>query len=310
MTRFILRRMLAAIPVLVGVSILIFILVRLAPGDPVRTVFGLNPATPEAMARVRAELGLDRPVVLQYFDWIGRVVTGDLGNSLYAGKPVSTVLLERMPITATLAGVSMGTAVVLGIPLGVLSAARRDSWLDNVGRFVAIVAVSMPVFWFGLLLLILFAVQWPIFPAGGSVDDFGLKALVLPAVTLGFAFTGIIMRLTRSSVLEVLEEDYIRTARAKGLSGARINFNHALGNSLIPVLTVVGIQTGVLLSGAVLTETVFAIPGLGRLMLDGVGARDYPLVMGTVLVVAVIYVTMNLIVDIMYAVLDPRIRYG
>lgn len=310
MTRFVVRRFLVAIPVLIGVSILIFILVRLAPGDPVRTVFGINPGTPEALARVRHELGLDRPVVIQYFSWIGRVLKGDFGMSLYAAMPVRDVILQRMPITVTLAIVSLGTAVTIGIPLGVLSAARRDSWIDNVGRFVAIVAVSMPVFWFGLLLLLLFAVQWPIFPAGGSVADFGLKALVLPSVTLGFAFTGIIMRLTRSSVLEVLEEDYIRTARAKGLSGARINFNHGLGNSLIPVLTVVGIQTGVLLSGAVLTETVFAIPGLGRLMLDGVGARDYPLVMGTVLVVAVIYVAMNLIVDIMYAVLDPRIRYG
>lgn len=310
MTRFILRRILVAIPVLIGVSILIFILVRLAPGDPVRTVFGLNPGTPEAIARVTRELGLDRPILIQYFSWIGRLLVGDLGQSLYASMPVRDVIMQRMPITMTLAFTSLVTAIVLGIPLGVISAAKRDSWFDNIGRFAAIVAVSMPVFWFGLLLLLLFAVQWHIFPAGGSFADFGFKALVLPSITLGLAFTGVIMRLTRSSVLEVLEEDYIRTARAKGLSGARINFNHALGNSMIPVLTVVGLQTGVLLSGAVLTETVFAIPGLGRLMLDGVGARDYPLIMGTVLIVAVIYIVMNLLVDIMYAVLDPRIRYG
>lgn len=310
MVRFIRRRILIAIPVLIGVSIVIFILVRLAPGDPVSAIFGLNPRTPEQVARARAELGLDDPLVVQYFLWIGRILTGDFGNSLYASAPVSSIILERLPITATLAVISLGTAVAIGIPLGVLSATKRDTWIDNVGRFLSIVAVSMPVFWFGLLLLLLFAFKWPLFPAGGSVADFGIKALVLPSVTLGFAFTGIIVRLTRSSVLEVLEEDYIRTARAKGLSGVRINFGHALGNSLIPVLTVIGIQTGVLLSGAVLTETVFAIPGLGRLMLDGVAARDYPLIMGTVVIIAFMYITLNLIVDILYAALDPRIRYG
>lgn len=310
MAHFVLRRLLVAIPVLIGVSILIFILVRLAPGDPILAIFGLNPRTPEAVARVRAELGLDDPLVVQYFSWVGRALRGDFGNSLYANQPVSTVILDRLPITATLATTSLVMAVSLGIPLGVWSATKRDRLFDNVGRFLAILAVSMPVFWFGLLLLLLFAVQWPLFPAGGSFAEFGVRALVLPTITLGLAFTGIVMRLTRSSVLEVLQEDYIRTARSKGLGSGRINFNHALGNSLIPVLTVVGIQTGVLLSGAVLTETVFAIPGLGRLMLDGVAARDYPLVMGTVLVVAVIYLVINLIVDILYAVLDPRIRYA
>jgi len=309
-TRFILRRILAAIPVLIGVSIVVFALVHLAPGDPVRSVFGLRPATPAALAKARHDLGLDRSLPGQYLAWIWGVVRGDLGHSIYASQPVSEAILSRIPITATLTGISLVLAVGVGVPLGVVSATRKDGLLDNIGRFVSMAAVSMPVFWLGLLLLLLFALRWPIFPAGGSVADNGIGALVLPSVTLAFGFSGVVMRLTRASVLEVFEEDYIRTARAKGLSGARINFNHALGNSLIPVITVVGIQTSVLLSGAVLTETVFGIPGLGRLMLVGVSARDYPLVMGSVLMVAVIYVVLNLVVDVLYAVLDPRIRYG
>jgi peptide/nickel transport system permease protein len=307
--RFVVRRILAAIPVLIGVSLVVFVLVHKAPGDPVQAMFGIRPPTPQAEVRIRHELGLDRSLPVQYVTWLGKAVRGQLGYSLYAHDSVAHLILQRLPTTVELTAVSMVLSIAIGIPLGVLSATRKDGILDNLGRVVSMVAVSMPVFWLGLLLLIVFALRFPILPAGGSVADEGWTALVLPSITLAASFTAIVVRLTRSSVLEVLGEDYVRTARAKGLPPLRINFRHALGNALIPVITVIGVQTGVLLSGAVLAETIFALPGLGRLMVDAVQARDYPLVMGSVLVVAVFYVAINLIVDVGYAVLDPRIRY-
>jgi ABC-type dipeptide/oligopeptide/nickel transport system permease component len=200
-------------------------------------------------------------------------------------------------------------AGLIGVPLGVVSATRRNTMLDNAARIVAMLGVSMPVFWVGLLLIILFSLEWRLLPAGGSMDQYGPVALVLPSIALGGSFAGLIMRLSRSAMLEVLGNDYIRTARAKGLSPVTVDYRHALRNALIPVVTVLGFQTGVLLSGAVLTETIFSLPGLGRLLTDAVAARDYPLVLGSVLVVALIFVVLNLLVDLLYVVLDPRIRY-
>lgn len=302
------RRLLLAIPTLLGVSMLVFILIHEAPGDPVQAMFGIHPQTGAAQEALRHELGLDRPLPIQYLSWLGDLSRGEFGYSLYAHDSVAHLIGQRLPTTIQLTVSSMLLSVLVGVPLGVLMAARKDGVLDNVGRVVSMVAVSMPVFWLGLLLLIVFAVHWPLLPAGGSVSDFGWKAMVLPTVSLAASFTAIVMRLTRASLLEVLAEDYVRTAHAKGLSGRRVLFRHGLGNGLIPVVTVVGLQTGILLSGAVLTETIFALPGIGRLMVDAVGARDYPLVMGSVVTVAFFYLVVNVAVDLFYGFIDPRIR--
>lgn len=309
MTRFVLRRILLLFPVVFGVTVLVFLLVHLAPGDPVTSMLGLRPRA-EDVVRLRHALGLDQPLPVQYLLWLLRVAQGDLGRSLLVNQPVAEVIASRLPLTAELAVISMSIAVLIGVPLGVLSAVRRNSLLDNVGRVVAMLGVSMPVFWLGLLLIIVFSLFLGWLPAGGSPDDVGPAALVLPSITLGTAFAALIQRITRSSMLEVLEEDYIRTARAKGLPKRSVEYRHALKNALIPVVTVIGFSIGTLLSGAVLTETIFSLPGLGRLMTDAVLARDYPLVSGAVLVVAVIFVLINLAVDLIYAVLNPRIRYS
>lgn len=308
MLRYGLRRVLLAIPTLLGVSILVFILIHQAPGDPVQAMFGIHPRTGEAQAALRHELGLDRSLPIQYLTWLKGIVHGEFGYSLYAHESVAHLIWQRMPTTLELTVLSMALSVVIGTPLGVLMAARKDGALDNAGRVLSMIAVSMPVFWLGLLLLILFAVKWPILPAGGGVSDYGWKAMVLPTITLAASFTAIVLRLTRASVLDVLAQDYVRTAQAKGLSNKRVLFRHGLGNGLIPIITVVGLQTGILLSGAVLTETIFALPGLGRLMVDAVGARDYPLVLGSVVTVAFFYIVVNVAVDLLYGVLDPRIR--
>jgi peptide/nickel transport system permease protein len=307
--RYVARRLLVLLPVLLGVSVLVFVLIHLAPGDPITTMLGVHARTPGEAARLRHLLGLDQPLPVQYVKWLGRVVRGDFGDSLYAHVPVIDLIAERLPLTLELTLVSMVLSVAVGIPFGVLSATRKDSLIDNLGRVLAMVGVSMPVFWLGLLLIIVFALRLGVLPPGGSVADHGPVALVLPSVTLAASFTAIVVRLTRSSVLEVLGEDYVRTAHAKGLPPALVSYRHALSNALIPVVTVVGLQTGTLLSGAVLTETIFALPGLGRLMVDAVGARDYPLVLASVLFVAVVYVVLNLLVDVTYALLDPRVRY-
>lgn len=308
MLRYSLRRLLLAIPTLLGVSMLVFILIHRAPGDPVQAMFGIHPQTGEAQAVLRHKLGLDRSLPVQYLSWCKDILHGRLGYSLYAHDSVAHLIWQRLPTTLELTVLSVAVSVVIGLPLGVLMAARKDGVLDNVGRIISMLAVSMPVFWLGLLLLIVFAVKWPVFPAGGGVSDYGWRALVLPTIALAASFTAIVMRLTRASVLDVLAQDYIRTAHAKGLSNRRVLFRHGLGNGLVPVVTVIGLQTGVLLSGAVLTETIFAMPGLGRLMVDAVSARDYPLVMGSVVVVAFFYIILNVIVDVLYGFLDPRIR--
>jgi peptide/nickel transport system permease protein len=303
------RRIVLLVPVLFGLSILAFLLIHLAPGDPVIAQLGLHP-TAETVARLRASLGLNDPLPVQYLVWLQRTLRGDLGQSLYAHAPVIDLIIQRFPTTLALTVLSTLIALAIGLPLGVVSATRRDSIIDNLGRILAIVGVSVPVFWLGFLLILAFAVAIRIFPPGGSVTQYGPIALVLPSIALGASFVGVIVRFTRASMLEVLGQEYMRTARAKGLTSLTINYRHALRNALIPLVTVIGLQIGVLLSGAVLTETVFSLPGLGLLMTNAVGARDYPLILGCVLVIAVLVILVNLAVDLFYGALDPRIRYG
>lgn len=308
MLAYITRRLFLFVPTAIAISIIVFILIRFAPGDPVINMLGRN-YSPEAAEELRHHLGLDKPIPLQYALWFGRVMRGDLGKGLIFQQPVSELILERLPTTAVLAGVSVILALGMAVPLGVLSAVRQNSLVDDLGRIVAIASVSMPVFWQGLLLLIVFAyhVRW--FPPGGSLQQFGLKALVLPTIALGTGLAALLMRMVRSTMIEVLQLDYIRTARAKGLSERLVLYRHAFKNALVPLITVAGLQFGALLGGAVLTESVFGLPGLGRLLVEAVNHRDYTIIQGCVLFITLVFMVINLILDITYAFVDPRIRY-
>ena len=307
--RFILRRLLLIVPTIFGVSVLVFTLARLAPGDPVYAVLGTDYTEEQANA-MRHELGLDRSVPEQYLIWISDVARGDLGRSIVMREDVTTIISQRLPTTLYLAFTAVAIALVFSIPLGVLTAIYKDSWIDNLLRIIAIVAASMPVFWIGLLMIKLFAVKLGWFPAAGGISDHGFRAIILPAVALSSSFGALITRMVRSMMLEVIGEDYIRTARAKGLSARPVYGGHALRNAIIPVVTVVGLQFGMVLGGAVLTEAIFNIPGMGRLLLEAASRRDYPLIQGVVLVTAVAFVLVNLTVDVIYAIADPRIRIG
>ncbi|OFV81417.1 MAG: hypothetical protein A2W26_07020 [Acidobacteria bacterium RBG_16_64_8] len=309
MIRLVTRRLFLSVPVFLGISILVFVLVQISPGDPVAARLGPE-YDPRIADLMRRELGLDRPIPVQYARWLAQAIQGDLGYSLYIGQPVATLIRERMPVTIILAALTMAISLLLAIPLGVVAAVRKDSALDNISRLIAMVGISMPVFWVGLVLIVLFAhyLQW--FPAGGTPREFGLRALVLPAISLGISFAALITRMTRSSMIDILAQDYIRTARAKGLRPAVVNYRHALLNAILPIVTLTGIQFGTLLGGAALTETVFGLPGLGRLLIQGIERRDYPLIQGAVLVVASTYVLANLAVDLLYAWVDPRLRYA
>lgn len=308
MGKYIVRRVLLALPVLIGVTLLVFTMMHFAPGDPVIVMLG-----PEfdqtTYDQLRQDLGLDQPLPVQYLIWLGRVVRGDLGKDFISKQPVAERMLLALPTTLVLAVGTTVVATLIGIPLGVIAAYRRDGIFDSVSRVLAVTGISMPVFWLGMLLIIFFAVQLRWFPAGGSMAEYGPKAMVLPAVALGVAHAALIMRMTRASMLEVLGQDYIRTARAKGLREFVVVQRHALSNVLIPIITVVGFQFGYMLGGAVLTETVFSLPGLGRLLIESIARRDYPLVQGCVLFIAVMFVFANLLVDVLYGVFDPRIRY-
>jgi peptide/nickel transport system permease protein len=313
--RYLARRLLLAIPVLVGVSIVVFMVLHLSPGDPAEIMLG-SAATKEDLARLRADLGLNEPLPLQYARWIGHVVRGDLGRSLWMRRPVLPDVLDRFRATLVLTGTALLISTVGGVTLGVLSATRPHSWLDRLSGMAALFGASMPVFWLGIVLMVIFSLQLGWLPASGMWAPYGggnardlLAHLVLPAVTLAAASVTIIARLTRSTMLEVLGQDYIRTARAKGLVERLVVVRHGLRNALIPIVTVVGVQAGYLLGGAVLTETVFAWPGVGTLMVQGILARDFPLVQGCVLVIALAFVVINLAVDLLYAWIDPRIRY-
>lgn len=309
MVRYVLRRLLLLVPVVVGVTALVFFVLHLAPGDPVYVLLGQE-YSEETAAELRRQLGLDQPLPVQYILWLARVVRGELGRDIITGEQVSAQLASRLPTTLLLAATSLAVALAIGVPAGIASARHRGKLIDHTSRVLAMAGVSLPVFWLGMLLIVTFSLKLQWFPPGGSVRDHGLVALVLPALTLGSTFAALITRITRTALLEVLGTDYIRTARAKGLQEWAVLYRHALRNALIPIVTVLGLQVGHLLSGAVLTETVFSLPGLGRLIVDSVLRRDYPLLQGCVLVTALVFVFVNLLVDVLYAYLDPRITYA
>lgn len=305
MYQYVIRRLLLTIPVVIGVSIIVFGIIRLLPGDPAQALAGVQ-ATPEYVEQVRERYGLDEPVHVQYWSFVTSLVQGDLGQSTFSKRPVTTELSERFPRTFLLASVALFIATVVGVSAGIISATRRNSIFDNVSMFVALVGVAAPVFWLALMLQLLFSVQLGWLPATGMGS---VAHLVLPSITLGMASAALMARITRSSMLDVLRQDFITTARAKGLAERVVIYKHALKNALIPVVTVLGLQFGILLGGAVLTETVFAWPGVGRLLVDSILRRDYPVVQGTVMLLAFLFVIINLVVDIIYAFLDPRIHY-
>lgn len=314
MTRYIIRRILLIIPVLFGASLLVFIALRLAPGDPATALAG-EQATPELVAQIRKDMGLDQPLPVQYVIYVAKLLQGDWGKSTKTNSPVLDEILRRLPNTITLAVSSLTLAALVGILLGVLASIKPYSWIDGGSMTLALLGVSMPVFWLGLMLMVFFAVvlpRWlglsgPIFPPTGSGT---WQHLVMPTITLAANSMAILARMTRATMLEVLRQDYVRTARAKGLRERGVIFRHALRNALIPVVTIMGLQFGILLSGAVLTETVFAWPGIGRLLVDSISYRDYPMVQGIILFIAMGFTFVNLAVDILYAFLDPRIHYA
>ena len=315
MRRYLARRLLLLVPVLVGVSIVIFGVLHLSPGDPAEIMLG-SQATKEDLARLRDSLGLNEPLPVQYVHWIGHVVRGDLGRSIWMKRPVLPEVLGRLGATLLLTGTALLLSTVGGLALGVASAAWPRSVLDRLSAVASLFGASMPSFWLGIVLMVIFALWLGWLPASGMYASYGgggagdlLSHLILPAVTLAAASITIIARLTRSTMLETLGQDFVRTARAKGVAESGVLLRHGLKNALIPIVTVVGVQAGYLLGGAVLTETVFAWPGVGTLMVQGILARDFPLVQGCVLVVALAFAVINLGVDLLYAWLDPRIRY-
>ncbi len=305
MARYLLKRLLLLLPVAWGVSTLVFLLIHLTPGDPVEVMLG-ETALPAAKEALRASLRLDRPLPEQYLYFLQGLLTGDLGVSLFSREPVVTTLLKALPATIELAVAGLLVALMIALPLGILAAVKKDSGLDHGSRFAALLGVSIPNFVLGPLLILAFAIELNWLPVSGRG---GFDHLILPALTLGMALAGILSRMVRASLLEVLGQEYIRVARAKGLSERQVILRHGLVASLIPVITIVGLQFGVLLSGAIITEIIFAWPGLGRLTLQAIQARDYPLVQGCVLIISFGYVVVNTTTDLLYAYVDPRIRY-
>ena len=304
MHRYLIRRLLLTIPVLLGVATLVFSLIHFIPGDPAQAMLGEG-AAPEDVAQLRERLGLNRPLLVQYGSFLQGLARGDLGVSLRNDQPVLHQIVERMPATAELAFASMAVAVLIALPLGIIAAVWRGTAIDYSAMTLSLVGISVPNFWLGPLLAIVFAVELGWLPVGGR----GTPAhLVLPAVTLGAALAAILARMTRASLLEELREPYVLAARAKGVSRSRAILHHAFRNSLIPIVTILGLQFGVVLTGAVITETIFAWPGIGRLLIQSISFRDYPTVQGCVLLIAVTYVGVNLITDLTYGFLDPRIR--
>ncbi len=327
MLQYILRRLFSLTFILLGVSVLVFMLVHLAPGDPIRIMLG-EEATVADVERLNRVYGFDQPLPVQYVRWLGQALQGDLGTSIRQNLPVTTIILERMPATIELSLWSLVIAIGVGIPLGVLSAVRRNTWVDFGSMFVALVGVAAPNFWVGLILLSQIALHVAWLPIGGRGPAFDdalvalvtrfdgvpmwdhLRFVILPALALGTSLMAVITRLTRSSLLEVLGRDYVRTARAKGLRGLKVVYGHALKNALLPVITVVGVQFGALLGGAIVIEVVYSWPGVGRLIVNAISQRDFPVVQGSVLMLAVVFAVVNLVVDLSYSLVNPRIRYG
>ena len=304
MLRYFVRRVLLTIPVLLGVATLVFSLIHLVPGDPAQAMMG-DGASPQDVAELRAKLGLDQPLLTQYVSFLRHAVTGDLGVSFRTGQPVTMMIVERIPATAELAVAAMLVAVMLAIPLGVIAAVWRGTAIDYGAMTFALAGVSIPNFWLGPLLAIVFAVELGWLPVSGRGT---LAHLVLPAISLGLALAAILARMTRASLLDELNELYVRAARARGVSNAASITRHALRNSMVPLITIIALQFGAVLTGAVITETIFAWPGIGRLLIQSIGFRDYPMVQGCILLIAVTYVSVNLMTDLMYGFIDPRIR--
>ncbi len=313
MGRYLLRRLGTVAPVLLVVSVVVFSLIHLTPGDPI-TIMLREESDPATAATLRRQLGLDRPLPLQYATWLGHALQGDLGRSIRTNQPVAEAIRQRVPVTLSLGAAALLVALAVGLPAGILAAVRRNSAVDLASAALAVSGVSLPTFWLGVLLVFFFSVTLGWLPPLGWVSpsrDLGgwLRSLILPSVTLGTAIAAVVMRMTRASLVEVLGVEYIRTARAKGLAERRIVLGHGLRNALIPVVTEIGLQTGALLGGAVITETIFALPGVGRLLVDAIFQRDFPVVQGVVLVLAVNFLAISFLVDLAYAWLDPRIRY-
>jgi len=321
------------IPVLLGVSIVVFFMVRAIPGDPAQILLGQQ-ATQEQVQATQDRLGLDEPIFLQYGLFLKDAIRGDLGDSITTGRPVIVELLERFPATLELTGFAMLIAILVGVPVGVISAVKQYSLLDKVTSVIALTGISMPIFWLAMIMIVIFGVNLELLPFPGRLDSEtaitaitglvlvdslltlnfagfwdGLLHLIMPAISLGTIPMAVIMRMTRSSMLEVMGEDYVRTARAKGLVPWRVVFKHALRNAMLPTVTVIGLQTGLLLGGAIITETIFSWPGVGQIAYESVSGRDYAMIQGVVLYGAALFVLINLLVDVLYAVLDPRVRY-
>jgi peptide/nickel transport system permease protein len=319
--------------VLLGVSIIVFFMVRAIPGDPAQILLGQQ-ATQEQVQQLRAHMGLDKPVIVQYAVFLRGAVTGDLGDSIVTGRPVITELLVRFPATLELTAFAIFIAIAVGVPVGVISAVKQYSLLDKTTSVLALTGISMPIFWLAMILILIFGVRLELLPfpgrlsSGVSIPAFtrlvlvdslltgnfgafwdGLKHLIMPALALGTIPMAVIMRMTRSSMLEVMGEDYVRTARAKGVIPWRVVFKHALRNAMLPTVTVIGLQVGLLMGGAIITETIFSWPGIGQIAYDSIYSRDYAMIQGVVLYGALLFVLVNLVVDILYAVLDPRVRY-
>jgi peptide/nickel transport system permease protein len=313
MGRYIIQRLLSAIPVLLIVTLISFSIMQLIPGDPAVVMAGAQ-ATATEIENVRVQLGLDQPFLQQLAKWYAGLAQGDLGRSILLGRGVSTAIAERLPITLALSFLSFALTLAIGIPFGIVAALRQNTWIDQAVMTLALVGVSLPNFWAGLMLIILFSVMLDLLPAGGYVPlGQGLwpwaKSLLLPALSLAFLQMGLLARITRSTMLEVLRQDYIRTAQAKGLPALKVIGKHALKNAMIPIVTVIGIIFSLLLSGSVVIETVYSLPGLGRLIATSIFSRDYPVIQGGLLLTAAMFVGINLLVDILYAFLDPRVRY-
>jgi len=305
MFKYVLKRLLSTIPVLLGISLLLFFMLRMLPGDPAQVLAG-QMATPEDVKLIRHQLGLDQPIFIQYGIFLSRLVLFDLGRSARTQNPVIKEVWARLPNTVLLAVAAITLACLFGIPAGILSAVRSYTWIDYLFTSMALFGISMPVFWLGLMLVVIFSVVLQWLPAGGTGS---WKHVILPSLTLAAFVVAFITRMTRASMIETMAQEYTTTARSKGLKEKVVILKHALRNALIPIITVVGLQFGMLLGGAVLTETVFAWPGLGRLIVDSILARDYPVIQGTILIFGLLYILVNLVVDMAYAFIDPRIRY-
>ncbi|MCR8724663.1 nickel ABC transporter permease [Frigidibacter sp. ROC022] len=317
MTRFIIGRLISTIPVLLGVSLFAFFVLRLAPGDPVMMMMPAD-STQAEIEELRRELGLDQPVLVQYFAWLRQILAGNFGTSLFTSQPVLSEIMSRFPNTLLLAVTAIILAIVLGMPLGIIAATRRGTAVDSASMVTSVIGWSMPNFWLGLILIMVFGVWLRWLPTGGMYDMMAIdrtvgdvaRHLILPALTLATAHMAYIARFTRSSLLEVLGQDYVRTARAKGLSEWLVVMRHALRNSLIPIISVLGVSLGHLLGGAVIVEAVFSWPGLGTLLVQSISNRDFPIVQGGMLFAAIVFIFSNLVADLLYAAVDPRIRYG